>query len=75
MMERLQNRLGFATTELPFGEVSNFWAVHGGGNGPLLVFAGHTDVVPTGPEAEWHSPPFEPDGAERRCSTAAAPPT
>jgi succinyl-diaminopimelate desuccinylase len=39
--------------------VDNFWAVRGE-TGPLLVFAGHTDVVPTGPLEQWHSPPFEP---------------
>jgi succinyl-diaminopimelate desuccinylase len=58
MMERL-SALGFDCEPLPFGEVSNFWAERGG-DGPILVFAGHTDVVPTGPESRWHSPPFEP---------------
>ena len=58
MMQRLE-RLGFNCTSLPFGEVSNFWAERGQ-DGPILVFAGHTDVVPAGPAAQWHSPPFEP---------------
>lgn len=58
MMERLR-ALGFTCTDLPFGEVSNFWAERGE-HGPLLVFAGHTDVVPTGPLDKWNSPPFEP---------------
>ncbi len=58
MMQRL-TALGFACTDLPFGEVSNFWAERGEG-GPILVFAGHTDVVPTGPAEQWDSPPFEP---------------
>lgn len=58
MMSRLE-AIGFACTPLPFGEVSNFWAVRGSA-GPLLVFAGHTDVVPTGPESRWSTPPFEP---------------
>jgi succinyl-diaminopimelate desuccinylase len=58
MMERL-SAIGFDCLSLPFGEVSNFWAERGK-DGPILVFAGHTDVVPTGPESEWHSPPFEP---------------
>ncbi len=57
-MERLR-AIGFACTPLRFGEVDNFWAVRGI-SGPLLVFAGHTDVVPTGPETGWDSPPFEP---------------
>ncbi|RRQ20076.1 succinyl-diaminopimelate desuccinylase [Thiohalobacter thiocyanaticus] len=50
---------GFDITPLPFGEVSNLWARRGD-TGPLFVFAGHTDVVPTGPLAAWNSPPFEP---------------
>ena len=52
-------RLGFACTPLRFGEVDNLWAVRGD-SGPLLVFAGHTDVVPSGPESAWQGPPFEP---------------
>jgi succinyl-diaminopimelate desuccinylase len=58
MMERLR-RLGFECTDLPFGEVSNFWAERGQ-PGPILVFAGHTDVVPPGPVENWDSPPFTP---------------
>ena len=58
MMQKLR-ALGFDCTELPFGEVKNFWAERGD-QGPLLVFAGHTDVVPTGPTDQWHTPPFEP---------------
>jgi succinyl-diaminopimelate desuccinylase len=56
--ERL-SALGFNCQMLPFGEVSNLWAIRGTG-GPLLVFAGHTDVVPTGPLEDWRSPPFDP---------------
>ncbi len=51
---------GFALTPLQFGAVSNLWAVRGE-HGPLLCFAGHTDVVPPGPEREWHHPPFSPE--------------
>jgi succinyl-diaminopimelate desuccinylase len=50
--------LGFTHTPLPFGQVSNLWSVTPG-TGPLFVFAGHTDVVPSGPEAQWKHPPFE----------------
>lgn len=56
LSKRLE-KLGFAVTSLPFGEVDNFWAKKGATE-PLLVFAGHTDVVPTGPEAAWQHPPF-----------------
>ena len=51
--------LGFEARSLPFGEVSNLWARRGA-SPPLLVFLGHTDVVPPGPEDAWSTPPFEP---------------
>ncbi len=51
--------LGFTIDWMRFGEVENLWARRGG-EGPLFVFAGHTDVVPPGPEVQWQSPPFEP---------------
>jgi succinyl-diaminopimelate desuccinylase len=51
--------LGFKVTSLPFGAVSNLW-LRRGNAAPLIVFAGHTDVVPTGPEGDWTSPPFAP---------------
>ena len=57
--------LGFACESLPFGpdtfRVENLWAVHDGGRpGPTVIFAGHTDVVPTGPLNQWRSEPFVP---------------
>lgn len=52
-------RLGFEIESLPYEDVSNLWAMHGKG-GPLFVFAGHTDVVPTGAVEEWSSDPFIP---------------
>ncbi|MDO6681229.1 MULTISPECIES: succinyl-diaminopimelate desuccinylase [unclassified Oceanobacter] len=58
MMERLANA-GFTNEPLRFGEVDNFWSRRGN-SGPLVCFAGHTDVVPTGPEQNWQYPPFEP---------------
>jgi succinyl-diaminopimelate desuccinylase len=58
MIERLE-RLGFHIERLPFGDVENFWATHGH-HGPVLAFAGHTDVVPSGPHVHWDYPPFEP---------------
>lgn len=51
--------LGFKVERLAFGPVENIWARHGD-SGPVLCFAGHTDVVPTGPREEWHTDPFEP---------------
>jgi succinyl-diaminopimelate desuccinylase len=56
--ERL-NALGFVCESMPFGEVSNLWATRGS-SGPVLCFAGHTDVVPPGAEDAWDTAPFEP---------------
>lgn len=56
--ERLE-RAGFRVEHRRYGEVDNLWATHGRA-GPTLVFLGHTDVVPSGPESAWQSPPFEP---------------
>ncbi len=49
---------GFTTELLPFEDVSNAW-IRKGSESPLFVFAGHTDVVPTGPENKWTHPPFD----------------
>ncbi|WP_333606766.1 succinyl-diaminopimelate desuccinylase [Arsukibacterium sp.] len=51
--------IGFDIEMLPFEDTLNMWARFGK-NKPLFCFAGHTDVVPTGPEAQWHTPPFQP---------------
>jgi len=58
LAERLQE-LGFQIEHMRFDDTDNLWA-RLGDQGPLFTFAGHTDVVPTGPEAEWATPPFEP---------------
>lgn len=52
--------LGFKLEFMNFGAVTNLWARRGD-SGPLLVFAGHTDVVPAGPESAWDSLPFKPE--------------
>ena len=52
-------RLGFTIERLRFGEVDNLWARRGSTQ-PLVCFAGHTDVVPTGPLSQWRSDPFLP---------------
>ena len=52
--------IGFKVEHLRYGNVDNLWARRGQG-GPLLCFAGHTDVVPTGPLDEWRSDPFKPE--------------
>jgi len=57
LTERLE-RLGFTAEQMNFGEVKNLW-LRKGTEAPLFVFAGHTDVVPTGPEKNWTHPPFE----------------
>lgn len=50
---------GFSVEPLAWGQVNNLWARRGT-SGPLFCFAGHTDVVPTGPLDAWRTPPFEP---------------
>lgn len=59
MIARLE-AIGFRIERLRFADVDNFWARRGDA-APVLCFAGHTDVVPTGPVGQWQSPPFEPE--------------
>jgi succinyl-diaminopimelate desuccinylase len=59
LIERL-GAIGFECETMVFDDVTNLWARRGQG-APLLAFAGHTDVVPTGPLDKWHSDPFTPE--------------
>lgn len=58
MIEKLE-ALGFKIERLVFEDTTNLWARRGT-EGPVFCFAGHTDVVPTGPAEKWTYPPFEP---------------
>lgn len=58
LISRLE-KLGFVCETMFFEDTLNLWARRGT-EAPLFCFAGHTDVVPTGPEANWATPPFEP---------------
>ncbi|MFV3379707.1 MULTISPECIES: succinyl-diaminopimelate desuccinylase [Pseudomonas] len=58
MMQRL-GAVGFELEPMRIEDVDNFWATHGNQEGPVLCFAGHTDVVPTGPVQAWQHEPFE----------------
>ena len=60
--ERLE-AINFKIEHMPFGDVKNLWATYGE-SGPLFVFLGHTDVVPTGPIEEWSNDPFQPTEKE-----------
>jgi succinyl-diaminopimelate desuccinylase len=59
LLARRLERAGFRCEPMRFGEVDNLWARRGSAH-PVVCFAGHTDVVPTGPLSEWHSDPFVP---------------
>jgi succinyl-diaminopimelate desuccinylase len=59
LMAKRLDRIGFRVERWRYGNVDNLWARRGEA-GPLLCFAGHTDVVPTGPLEEWRSDPFKP---------------
>ena len=56
---------GFRCERLDFGDVRNLWCEHGDG-GEVLVFLGHTDVVPPGPREAWRSDPFVPTERDGR---------
>lgn len=58
MMNRL-GAVGFQLEPMRIEDVDNFWATHGSQDGPVLCFAGHTDVVPTGPVQQWQHEPFQ----------------
>lgn len=63
LIARRLEPLGFRIEPMRFGAVDNLWARRGS-DGPLVCFAGHTDVVPTGPLEQWHSDPFAPSERE-----------
>lgn len=58
MIDRLE-KIGFSVHRVRIEDVDNFWAIRGE-SGPIMAFAGHTDVVPSGNPEGWRSPPFEP---------------
>jgi len=58
LMANILKPLGFVIEDLTFADTKNIWA-RKGTDGPLFCFAGHTDVVPSGPEKNWQTPPFE----------------
>lgn len=65
LLENRLRTLGFQIEKLNFGDVENLWARRGAKQ-PLVCFAGHTDVVPTGPVGEWESDPFVPTIRDNR---------
>jgi succinyl-diaminopimelate desuccinylase len=64
LIGELLRDLGFVTEQINAHGVHNLWAWRGQdpseADGPHLMFAGHTDVVPSGPVEDWDTPPFEP---------------
>ena len=58
MMSAYLSALGFDIESMVFEDTTNMWARRGK-TGPVFCFAGHTDVVPSGPEEAWQTPPFE----------------
>jgi succinyl-diaminopimelate desuccinylase len=60
MLRQRLEAIGFTCETLQFEDVTNLWARRGD-SGPVMAFAGHTDVVPTGPLDLWHSDPFVPE--------------
>src|SRR5690606_29181498 len=56
---------GFTLEPMRFGDVDNLWARRGH-DGPVLCFAGHTDVVPAGPGSQWDTSPFTPEIRDRK---------
>lgn len=60
LIKKRLETMGFRCESLRFEDVDNLWARYGS-DGPLLVFAGHTDVVPPGPASSWTTPPFTAD--------------
>jgi succinyl-diaminopimelate desuccinylase len=63
LLARRLQALGFTNEPVSCGSVTNLWARRGSGR-PLVCFAGHTDVVPTGPLEKWHTDPFVPTERE-----------
>jgi succinyl-diaminopimelate desuccinylase len=59
ILQKHLEALGFHVENMPFGDIDNLWAVYGE-SGPIMAFAGHTDVVPPGPVDEWRFDPFTP---------------
>ncbi|MAZ65756.1 MAG: succinyl-diaminopimelate desuccinylase [Kangiellaceae bacterium] len=60
LMKEILAPLGFHSTTLQYEDVTNLWSCIGQPDGPLFVFAGHTDVVPSGNTTDWDHDPFKP---------------